>query len=112
MTSNVKVVMGMTSKTPVFSGLMEKVLDACLDLTFETRLPNNESGPFDMTIEDKKNHEEAVDMNKKAMCQFIQAFSMMSLLKQGQSAKESRQELPEWKSMETVGRTSRRFQPG
>ncbi len=33
-----------------------------------------------MTIEDKKNQKEAVDMNKKAMCQFIQAFSAMSLL--------------------------------
>jgi hypothetical protein len=48
--------------------------------TFETRLPNKESGPFDMTVEDEKNQKEAVDLNKKAMCQFIQAFSMMSLL--------------------------------
>jgi len=52
-----------------------------LDPTFETRMPNNESGPFDMTVEGKKNQKEAVDMNKKkAMCHFIQAFSMMSLL--------------------------------
>ena len=95
-TSNVKVVAGTTSKMPVFSGnhgndwtiwemkisahLLEKGLDVCLDPTFETRLPNKESGPFDMTIEDEKNQKEAVDMNKKAMCQFIQAFSTMSLL--------------------------------
>jgi len=96
MTNNVKVVAGITSKTtPVFSGnhgddwtiwemkisahLMKKGFDACLDPTFETRLPNKESGPFDMTVEDEKNQKEAVDMNKKAMCQFIQAFSTMSL---------------------------------
>jgi len=95
-TNNVKVVAGTTSKMPVFSGnhsddwtiwemkilahLMEKRLDTSLDLTFETRLPNKESGPFNMTVEDKKNQKEAVDMNKKAMCQFIQAFSTMSLL--------------------------------
>jgi hypothetical protein len=95
-TSNVEVVMGTTSKMPVFSGnhgddwtiwemkfsahLMEKGLDACLDSDFETRLPNKESGPLNMTVEDEKNQKEAVDMNKKAMCQFIQAFAMMSLL--------------------------------
>jgi hypothetical protein len=33
-----------------------------------------------MTVEDEKNQKEAVDMNKKAMCQFIQAFAVMSLL--------------------------------
>jgi hypothetical protein len=96
MTSNVEVVTGMTSKTPVFSGnhgddwtiwemkfsahLLEKGLDACLDPDFKTRLPNKESGPFNMTVEKEKNQKEAVEMNKKAMCQFIQAFAMMSLL--------------------------------
>ena len=60
--------------------LMEKELDTCLDPTFKTRLPNKENGPFDMTVEDNKNQKEAVNMNKKAMCQFIQAFSTMSLL--------------------------------
>jgi hypothetical protein len=60
--------------------LMEKGLDAYLDSNFETRLPNKESGPFDMTVEDKKNQKEAVDMNKKAMSQFIQAFAATSLL--------------------------------
>ncbi len=95
-TSNVEVVMGTTSKTPVFSGnhgddwtiwdmkfsahLMEKGLDACLDPDFENRLPTKEIGPFDMTNDDEKNQKEAVDLNKKAMCQFIQAFPTMSLL--------------------------------
>jgi len=104
-TNNVEVVTGTTSKTPVFSGnhgndwtiwemkflahLMEKGLDACLDPNFKTRLPNNESRSFDMTVKDEKNQKEAVDMNKKAMCQFIQAFATMSLLKQGQSAKKA-----------------------
>ena len=79
--------------------LIEKGLDACLDPTFETRLPNKESGPFDMTIEDKKNQKEAVDLNKKAMCQFIQAFSMrMSLLSKVKYG--------------NCGGTSRQFQPG
>ncbi len=54
--------------------LMEKGLYACLDPNFETRLPNKESGRFDVTVEDKKNQKEAVEMNKKVMCQFIQAF--------------------------------------
>jgi len=123
MTNNVEVVTGTTSKTPVLSGnhgddwtiwemkmlahLMEKGLDACLDPDFETRLPEKESGPFNLTVKDEKNQKEAVDMNKKAMCQFIQAFLTMSLLKQGQSAKESRQALSKWKNMETVDRTSR-----
>jgi hypothetical protein len=33
-----------------------------------------------MTVEDEKNQKEAVDMNKKAMCQFIQAVAVMSHL--------------------------------
>ena len=94
--SNVEVVTGTTSKTPVFSGnhgddwtiwemkfsahLMEKGLDTCLDHDFENRLPTKEIGPFDMTNDVEKNQKEAVDLNKKAMCQFIQAFSTMSLL--------------------------------
>jgi hypothetical protein len=67
-TSNVEVATGMTSNMPCFSGnhgddwtiwemkfsahLTEKGLDACLDPDFKTRLPNKESGPFDMTVED------------------------------------------------------------
>jgi hypothetical protein len=95
-TTNVQVVTGTTSKPPVFSGnhgddwtiwemkmtahLMEKGLDVCLDPNFETRLPTKENGPFNMEVEDEKNFKEAVDLNKKAMCQFIQAFPTMSLL--------------------------------
>jgi hypothetical protein len=60
--------------------LMEKGLNACLDPNFETRLPDKESEPFDLTVEDNKNQKEAVDTNKQAMCQFIQAFLTMSLL--------------------------------
>ena len=92
--------------------LTEKGMDACLDPDFENRLPTKEIGPFDMTNDDEKNQKEAVDLNKKAMCQSIQAFPTMSLFKQGQSAKESRQALSEWESMETVVGTSRRFQSG
>ena len=73
---------------------MEKGLDACLDPTFETRLPNKESGPFDMTVEDKKNQKEAVDMNKKAMCQFIQAFLSMSLLSKVNLQKKADKNFP------------------
>ncbi len=95
-TTNVEVVTGTTSKPPVFSGnhgddwtiwemkmmahLMEKGLDKCLDPNFETRLPTKEYGPFNMAIEDEKKFKEAVDLNKKAMCQFIQAFPTMNLL--------------------------------
>ena len=94
-TNNVEVVTGMTSKTPVFSGnhgddwtiwdmkfsahLMEKGLDTCLDPDFKNRLHTKEIGPFDMTNHDENNQKEAVDLNKKAMCQFIQAFPTMSL---------------------------------
>jgi hypothetical protein len=93
-TNNVEVVTRTTSKMPVFSGnhgndwtiwemkmsahLMEKGLDACLDPDFETRLPDKENGPFELTVEDKKNQKEAVDMNKKAICHFIQVFLTMS----------------------------------
>jgi hypothetical protein len=51
-----------------------------LDPDFDTRLPKKEIGQFNLTVEDEKNQNEAVDMNKKAMCQSIQAFSTMSLL--------------------------------
>jgi len=95
-TNNVEVVMGTTSKMPVFSGNhendwtiwdmkflahpMEKGLDACMDPDFKNRLPTKEIGPFNMTNDDKKNQKESVDLNKKVMCQFIQAFPTMSLL--------------------------------
>jgi len=110
MTKNVEVVAGTTSKAPLFSGnhgdnwtiwemkisahLMAKGLDACLDPTFETRLPNKESGLFDMTVENEKNQKEEVDMNKKAMCQFIQAFSTMSLLSKVNLQKKADKNFP------------------
>ena len=91
----VEVVTATTSKTHVFSSgnhgngwtiwemkmlahLMEKGLDAYIDTDFEIRLPDREIGPFDLTVKDEKNQKEPVDMNKKAMYQFIQeAFLVM-----------------------------------
>jgi hypothetical protein len=86
-TTNIEVVTGTTSKPPVFSGNhgddwtiwemkmtahhMEKGLDECLDPNFETRLPTKENGPFNMAVEEEKKLKEAVDLNKKAVCQFI-----------------------------------------
>jgi len=94
--SNVEVVTGTTSKTPVFSGnhgddwtIWEMRCRRILwkrDWTHvwirlsKQDYPKKENGPVNMTVEDEKNQKEAVDMNKKAMCQFIQAFSSMSLL--------------------------------
>ena len=60
--------------------LMENGLDSCLDPDFETRRPMKENGLFNLAVEDEKNFKEAVDLNKEAMCQFIQAFLTMSLL--------------------------------
>ncbi len=57
----------------------KKGIGPCLGPNFKSRLPEKEIGPFDLTVKDEKNQKEAVDMNKKAMCQFIQAFSTMSL---------------------------------
>jgi hypothetical protein len=87
----VEVVATTSSKAPVFSGkhddewtiwemkmtahLIEKGLDMCLEPGFEDKLPNKEIGPHDS--DSKK---EAVEMNKKAMGQFIQAFSNISFL--------------------------------
>ena len=92
-TTNIEVVIGTTSKLPVFSGnhsddwtiwemkmkahLMEKELDKSVGTNFETRLPMKENGPFNMAIEGEKKFNGAVDLNKKAMCQFIQAFLTM-----------------------------------
>jgi hypothetical protein len=61
--------------------LMEKGLDSCLDPNVETRLPVKENGRFNLAVEDEKNFKEAVDLNEKAMCQFIQAFPTTSFLK-------------------------------
>ncbi len=47
-----------------------------------------------MTVEDEKNQKKAVDMNKKAMCQFIQAFSSMSLLSKVNLQKKADKNFP------------------
>ena len=89
-TAAVEVVATTNTKAPVFSGkhdddwtiwemkmtahLMDKGLDMCLEQEFDSKLPAKEIGPFE------NNEKEAVELNKKAMGQFIQAFSSISLL--------------------------------
>jgi hypothetical protein len=89
--TSVKVIATTNLKAPVFSGkhgdkwtiwemkmtahFMEKGLDMCLEPGFESKLPKKEIGPFD-----SDNEKEAVELNKKTMGQFIQAFSNISLL--------------------------------
>ena len=89
-TAAVEVVATTNTKAPVFSGkygndwtiwemkmtahLMDKGLDMCLEQEFDSKLPAKEIGPFE------NNEKEAVEWNKKAMGQFIQAFSSISLL--------------------------------
>jgi hypothetical protein len=51
-----------------------------LDPEFKYRLPKKENGPFNLVVEEDKNFKEAVNLNKKVMCQFVQAFPTMSLL--------------------------------
>ncbi len=96
MTSSVEVVTMTNSKPPNFSGkhgddwtmwemkmtahLMDKGLNECLEPSFESRLPANESGPFDLATEDGRKAKEAVDLSKKVMGQFFQAFSTINLL--------------------------------
>ncbi len=90
-TPAVEVVATTNTKAPVFSGkhgndwtiwemkmtahLMDKGLDVCLEQDFESKLLSKENGPF-ATNDEKK----VVGLNKKAMGQFIQAFSSISLL--------------------------------
>jgi len=47
-----------------------------------------------MTVEDKKNQKEAVDLNKKVMCQFIQVFLSMSLLSKVNLQKKADKNFP------------------
>ena len=54
--------------------LMDKGLDACLKPGFDNKLPAKQSSPRD---NDEKG---AAELNKKTMCQFIQAFTNISLL--------------------------------
>ncbi len=90
MMTNVEVVMGTTSKPPVFSGnhsydwtiwelkmtahLMEKGINMCMDPNFETRLPTKENGPFNSAVEDQKEFKEAADLNKKASANSFKHF--------------------------------------
>ncbi len=89
--TSVKVIVTTNSNAPVFSDkhvdkrtiwemkmtahLMDKGLDMFLKPGFESKLPKKEIGLFD-----SDNEKEAVQLNKKAMGQFIQAFSNISLL--------------------------------
>ena len=113
-TTNVEVVTGRTSKPPVFSvdhgdhwtiwemkmtaHLMEKELEECMDPNFETRLPTKENRPFNMAIEEEKKFKEAVDLNKKTMCQFIQAFPTMNLLSKVNLQKKADKQFPSGKA--------------
>jgi hypothetical protein len=47
---------------------------------FWNKNTKKKNGLFNLAVEDKKNFKEAADLNKKAMCQFIQAFPTMCLL--------------------------------
>jgi len=62
------------------SSFIEKGLNVCFDPKFEYRLPEKENGPFKLAVEEEKNFKEAVNLNKKAAGQFIQAFLTVSLL--------------------------------
>jgi hypothetical protein len=125
-TQSVEVVTTTSLKPPTFSGkhgddwgmwemkmtahLMDKGLDKCLDPDFKNRLPVKESGPFDLTTDNGKKLKEAVDLNKKVMGQFIQAFSTIDLLIKVNLQKKIRQTIPKWKRMEIVGRNARGVQ--
>ncbi len=86
--------------------LMDKVLNKCLDPDFKNRLPVKESGLFDLTTEKEKKFKEAVDMNKKAMGQFIQAFLTIYLLNKVNLQKKADKLFPSkkgwklWKGMQ------------
>jgi hypothetical protein len=60
--------------------LKDMGLEECLDADFKNRLPVKENGLFDLTTDKEKKFKEAVDMNKKLMRQFIQAFLTINLL--------------------------------
>ena len=85
--------------------LMDKGLDECLEPEFENRLPANESRPFNLTTEEDKKSKEAVDLNKKVMGQFIQAFSTINLLNKVNLQKKADKKYPSrkgwklWKEM-------------
>jgi hypothetical protein len=121
-TPSVEVVTTTSSKTPTFSGkhgddwtmwemnmtahLMDKGLDKCLDPDFKNRLPRKDSGPFDLTTNDGKKSKESVDLNKKVIGQFIQAFSTINLLNKMNLQKKADKQFPSgkrwklWKEMQ------------
>ncbi len=77
--------------------LMDKGLDECLEPSFESRLPANESRPFNLATEDGRKAKEAVDLNKKVMGKFIQAFSTINLLNKVNLQKKADQNYPSGK---------------
>ncbi len=90
----------------VTAHLMGKGLDECLDPDFENRLPVKESGLFDLTTDVGKKFKEAVDLNKKVMGKFIQAFSTINLLDKVNLQKKADKQFPSgkgwklWKEMQ------------
>jgi hypothetical protein len=120
-TLSVEVVTTTSSKQPTFSGkhgnnwtmgemkmtahLMDKGLKECLNPDFKNRLPVTESGPFDLTTDDGKKFKEAVDLNKKVMGQFIQAFSTINLMNKVNLQKKADKQIPSgkgWKLWEEM----------
>jgi hypothetical protein len=91
--------------------LMEKGLNSCLDPNFETRLPTNENGLFNLAVEDEKNFKEAVDLNKKALCQFIQAFPTMSLLRKVNLQKKTDKLFPSGRAWKLWAELQGNFNP-
>ncbi len=53
-----------------------------------------ESGPFDLTTDKEMKFKEAVDMNKKMMGQFIQAFLIINLLNKVNLQKKADKQFP------------------
>jgi hypothetical protein len=104
----VEIVAMANTKAPVFSGkhgndwtlwemkmtahLMYKGLDVCLEQDFESKFPTKEIGPFE------NNEKEAVELNKKAMGQFIQAFSSISLLNKVNLERKADKKFPSGKA--------------
>jgi hypothetical protein len=107
-TAAVEVVATTNTKAPVFSGkhgddwtiwemkmtahLMDKGLDVCLEQDFESKFPTKEFCPFE------NNEKEAVELNKKTMGQFIQAFSSISLLNKANLERRADKNFPRGKA--------------
>ncbi len=71
--------------------LMDKGLDACLKPRFNNKLPAKESSPRD-------NDEKREVLNKKTMCQFIQAFTNISLLNKVNLKRKASRDFPSGKA--------------